>query len=162
MAIVSNVMVGVANLYYNTTTAAGAGAVVTQFGFTEDGVTIEYNPTIADIEVEEETFPVGRVITKEEVTITCNVAENQITNLEQALAGALGAAPLVLGAGTLQDFSLKIVGVSPAGTRTIYVPYAHSIGVVAMSYRKGEKTIIPVSFKAYQGTAGGSVVTITG
>jgi len=162
MAIVTNVMVGVANLYYNTATAAGAPAVVTQFGYTEDGVTIEYNPTIADIEVEEETFPISRVITKEEVTITANVAENQITNLEQALAGALGAAPLVLGAGTIQDFSLKIVGVSPAGTRTIYVPYAHSVGVVGMSYKKGEKTIIPVSFKAYQGTAGGAVVTITG
>lgn len=159
--VVANVMVGVATLYYHTTPNTASGSVTTELGYTEDGVTFEYSAEIADVEVEEETFPISRVITKEEVTVTCNCAENLAANLLQALAGGLGT-PIVLGGGLIQNFALRIYGNSPAGLhRTIYIPYAHSVGAVSMSYKKGEKTIIPITFKAYQGTSGGDVVTIT-
>jgi len=35
------------------------------------------------------------------------------------------------------------------------------MGPVGMAYKKGEKTLIPVAFKAYQGEAGGNAVVIT-
>jgi len=162
--VVANVLVGTGTLYYHTTPGTVVGSVTTEFGYTEDGVTIEYTADIADVEVEEETFPIKRVITKEELTITCNLAENLLANLENALAGALtgGAGIVDLGGGAMRTMALKFVGVTVAGAdRTIYVPYANPVGTVGMAYKKGEKTIIPVSFKAYQGVSGADVVTIT-
>ena len=162
--LVANVMVGVAQLFYHTTPGTASASVTTEFGYTEDGVTMSYAPDVADIQVEEETFPIKRVITKEEVTITCNLAENLLANLENAMAGALtgGAGVVDLGGGAQRMMALRIYGVAPGGLhRTIYIPYANPVGAVGMSYKKGEKTIIPVSFKAYKGVAGTDVVTIT-
>lgn len=162
--VVANVLVGVGTLYYHTTPGTAQAGVTTEFGYTEDGVDIEYSASFADIEVEEETFAINRVITKEEFTITANLAENLLANLENAMAGALtgGAGIVDLGGGAMRDMALRFVGVAPNGVnRTIYVPYAHPVGAVKMSYKKGTKTIIPVSFKAYQGVAGADVVVIT-
>ncbi|KKM15256.1 hypothetical protein LCGC14_1697950 [marine sediment metagenome] len=162
--VVANVLVGVATLYYHTTPGTASGSVTTEFGYTKDGVTIEYNAEITDIEVEEETFPINRVITKEQLTVTCNLSENLLANLERAMAGALtgGAGVVDLGGGAQQTMALRIAGTGPGGTtRTIYIPYAHPIGVVGMAYKKGEETIIPVSFRAYQGVSGADVVQIT-
>jgi len=159
--VIANVLTGVALITYDTTAGTGSGAVSTELGYTEDGVTVEYTPTVVDIEVEEETFAVNRVITKEEITVTCNCAENLEANLLTALAGGLGS-PIVLGGGVLQDFALKIYGVTTGALhRTIYIPYAHSVGTVAMSYKKGGKTIIPITFKAYKHGVGIDVCTIT-
>jgi len=137
-------------------------------GYTEDGVTIEYSPDTADIETEEETFPIARVITKETLTITCNCAETSITNLGYAIAGADGlTSPILIGAaaggGVLQTWSLKIVGIGPTGgfVRTILCPYVHPTGTVGMSYKKGEKTIVPMTFVAYKGDTAVDVCTIT-
>jgi len=127
-------------------------------------VTIEYTADQTDIEVEEETFPIKRVITKETCTITANLAENLLANLENALAGALtgGAGVVDLGGGAQRTMALRFAGTGPGGTtRTIYIPYANPIGTVGMAYKKGEETIIPVSFAAYQGTSGADVVVIT-
>lgn len=162
--VVANVLVGTGVLYYHTTPGTASASVTTEFGFTEDGVTLEYSADIADIDVEEETFSINRVITKEVFQITCNLAENLLANLENAMAGALtgGAGIVDLGAGAMRDMALRFYGVAPGGLhRTIYIPYAHPVGTVGMAYKKGEKTIIPVAFKAYQGVAGADVVTIT-
>lgn len=162
--IVANVLVGTGTLFYNTTPGTAVGSVTTEFGYTEDGVNIEYTADIADIDVEEETFSIARVITKEELTINCTFAENLLANLENAMAGALtgGAGIVDLGAGGMRTMALKFVGATVDGDdRTIYIPYANPVGAVAMSYKKGEQTMIPVSFKAYQGVSGGDVVTIT-
>ena len=163
MPDVGNVLVGVALLYYHTTPGTAVGSVVTEIGYTEDGVNIEYNPTIEDIDVEEETFPVKRVITKEECSITCNMAESSIANLEQAMAGALRVGGVItLGGGTIQEIAMKIVGIAPSGAvRTIYAGYVNPVGVVGMSYRLGEKTIVPVTFKPFLNAYGGTVITIT-
>ena len=162
--VVANVLVGTGTLYYNTTAGTASVGVVTEFGYTQDGVTIEYTADIADIEVEEETFSIKRVITKEDVEITCNLSENLLANLENALAGALtgGAGVIDLGGGAQRTMALRFYGVGPAAThRTIYIPYANPVGTVGMAYKKGEETIIPVAFKAYQGVSGADVVVIT-
>jgi len=161
---VANVLVGVATLYYHATAGTAVGSVTTEVGYTEDGVTIEYAPTISDIEVEEETVAINRVITKEDISITCNMAESALVNLELAMGGAsVAGTVLTLGGGTLQNFALKIVGTTPSGvtTRTIYAGYVHPTGTVGLSYKKGEKTIIPVTLKPYLNASGGTVITIT-
>ena len=162
--VVANVLVGTGTLYYHTTPGTASASVTTEFGYTEDGVTMEYTPTVVDIEVEEETFAINRVLSKEEFTITCNLAENLLANLENAMAGALtgGAGIVDLGGGAMRDMALRFYGVSPGGLhRTIYIPYAHPTGTIGMAYKKGSKTLIPVQFKAYQGVSGADVVVIT-
>jgi hypothetical protein len=160
---VANVLTGVATLYYHATAGTVVGSVTTEVGYTEDGVNLEYNPTVEDTLVEEETMAIGRVLTKEEVSITCNMAESALANLELSMAGAsLAGAVITLGGGTLQNFAIKIVGTAPAaGTRTIYAGYVHPTGTVGQSYKKGTKTIVPVTFKAYKYASGASAVTIT-
>ena len=160
---VANVLVGVATLYYHATAGTAVGSVTTEVGYTEDGVNIEYAPTVENIKVAEETVPINRVITDEDITITCNMAESDLEQLELALAGASRAGDVItLGGGTLQNFAIKIVGTAPAGaTRTIYAGYVHPTGTVGMSYKQGEKTIVPVTLKPYLNASGGTVLTIT-
>jgi len=159
--VVANVLVGVATVKMGT--AGDAAGAATTLGYTEDGVTIEYTADTADIEVEEETFPIGRVITKETVNITLNCAESLLANLGYAMGGADGlVSPIVLGGGVLQAFSLKIDGIPPLATsRTIEIKWVHATGTVGMAYKKGEKTVIPITFSAYKGLETDDVVTIT-
>lgn len=125
----------------------------TEVGYTEDGVNLEYTADTADIEVEEETFPIDRVITKETVAITCNMAESSLFNIDKAMAGAvLVGSILTLGDGVNKTMNLRIQGTNPAGfTREIFVPLATATGAVGMGYKKGEKTIVPVTFQALKG-----------
>ncbi|MCK4723771.1 MAG: hypothetical protein KAT75_10720, partial [Dehalococcoidia bacterium] len=124
-----------------------------EVGYTEDGVTIEYTADEADIEVEEETFPIDRVITKETAAVTCNMAESSLYNIDKAMAGSvLLGSKLTLGAGVNKTMNLKIAGTNPAGfNREILIPLATATGAVGMAYKKGEKTVVPVTFQALKG-----------
>lgn len=128
----------------------------TDIGYTEDGVTIEYTGDTADIEVEEETIPINRVLTKETIQITCNMAESSLYNIDKAIAGSvLSGSILTLGDGVLKTMSLRIQGTNPAGyIREIILPKVTATGVVGMAYKKGEKTVVPVTFQALKPTAG--------
>lgn len=133
----------------------------TEIGYTEDGVTMEYTADEADIEVEEETFPIDRVITKETVAVTCNMAESSLFNMDKAMAGSLLAGSILkLGAGTNKKLTLQLHGINPAGfIRAILIPSCTATGAVGMPYKKGEKTIVPVTFQALK-TTGHPAVTI--
>jgi len=122
----------------------------TDVGYTEDGVTFEYSVDESDIEVEEETVPVDRVITKETIAVTCNMAETSLLNISNAMAGAvLSGNILTIGAGVNKTLNLRIEGITPAGyLRQIFLPKATANGSVGMSYKKGEKTVVPVTFQA--------------
>jgi len=122
----------------------------TEVGYTEDGVTIEYTADEVDIEVEEETFPVARVIVKETCAVTCNMAENTMANLANAMAGAvLVGSLLTLGGGVNKTMNLRIQQTNEAGyLREIFIPLCTATGAVGSSYKKGEKTIVPVTFQA--------------
>jgi len=124
-----------------------------EVGYTEDGVSMEYTADEADVNVEEETFPIDRKITGEGLTVTCNMAEATLANMAHAMAGAaLSGSILRLGDGVQKYVNLKIEGTNPAGyLRAIQVPKATATGAVGMSYRKGTKTIIPVTFGVLKG-----------
>lgn len=125
----------------------------TEVGYTEDGVTIEYTADEADIEVDEETFPIQRVITKETAAITCNMAESSLFNIDKAMAGAvLSGSILTLGEGVNKTMNLKIAGKAPNGdNREIFIPLATATGAVGMAYKKGEKTVVPITLQALKG-----------
>ena len=109
-----------------TAPAMSLDSPFTEVGYTEDGVTLTYDGTPVNIMVEEETFPIGRVLTEESLEITCNMAESSLYNIDKAMAGAtLSGNILRLGAGAMKTMNLKIVGVTPAGfIREILVPLA--------------------------------------
>ncbi len=145
----------VANVAYTvepggTAPAMSLSSPFVEVGYTEDGVTITYTGDTADIEVEEETFPIDRVLTKEMTEVTCNMAESALFNLNQAMGGAaLSGNILTLGAGVLKTVNLRIEGITPAGfLRQIFIPKASATGAVGMAYKKGEKTVVPVTFQA--------------
>ncbi len=126
----------------------------TEIGYTEDGVSMEYTVDEEDIEVDEETFPIDRVITKEGLAITCNMAESSLYNIDKAMAGSLlSGSILKLGAGANKKITLQVRGLNPAGfIRAIQIPSCTATGAVGMSYKKDTKTIVPVTFQALKTT----------
>lgn len=125
----------------------------TDVGYTEDGVTLTYNADEADIDVEEETYSIDRVITKETTEVTCNMAESSLFNMDKAMAGAvLSGSIITLGDGVNKRMNLKIAGTNPDGfSREILIPVCTAAGAVGIPYKKGTKTIVPVTFKALKG-----------
>ena len=151
------------NLEPGDTGTAGIrlSSMFTEIGYTEDGVTMTYTADEADIEVEEETFPIDRVITKETMEFTCNMAEASLFNMDKALAGSLWSGSILkLGAGANKKMTIQIRGINPAGLiRAIQIPSCTATGAVGMPYKKGEKTVVPVTFQALK-TTGHPAVTI--
>ena len=147
---IANVLVGVATLEVRYP----VGGVYVEVGYTEDGVRLEYTADTADVDVEEETFSIGRVITKETLAVICNMAETSLYNIDKAIAGSsLAAATVTIGptggSSPIKEMSIKLTGIAPAGAvRTIEIPLATATGAVGQAYRKGEKTVVPVIFQA--------------
>lgn len=153
----ANVLVGVATLSFKYP----VGGTYVEVGYTKDGVDLEYTADEADIEVAEETFPIARVITKESLSVKCNMSESSLANMDKAIAGSvLSGSVITIGGGANKEMSIKIVGTNPAGyARTIEIPLATAVGSVGMGYKKGEETVVPVTFQALKGS--GDVCTIT-
>ncbi len=151
------------NLEPGDTGTAGIrlSSMFTEVGYTEDGVTVTYTADEADIEVEEETFPIDRVITKETAEVTCNMAESSLFNLDKAMAGGLlSGSILKLGGGVNKKLTIQIRATNPASLiRAIQMPSCTATGAVGMPYKKGEKTVVPVTFQALK-TTGHPAVTI--
>jgi len=148
---IANVLTGVAVLSIKYP----VGGAYVEAGYTDDGVTLTYTADEADIEVEEETFPIDRVITKETLEVTCNMAESSLYNMDKAIAGSvLAGSTITIDGGVNKEMSIKIVGTNPAGfDRTITIPLATATGSVGMPYKKGEKTVVPVTFQALKGAS---------
>ena len=136
------------------------GGAWREIGYTEDGVTMAYNVAKTEIRVEEETYPIAQSIESEDIKVTANLAESALNDLHIAMAGsALAGSILSFGLGNDKELSVKIVGTNPAGfARTITIPLAVASGSVSMSYRRNEKTIVPVEFTALKGV--GDLCTI--
>lgn len=146
MGTKANVLVGVA------TVSIGGSAV----GYTSDGVTMNIRSDFADIKVEEMVGTIKRVLTDQGVEITLNMAEGTLANLARAIPGSvLVEATLTLGGAALQDTAIVLVGKNPAGfARTITIPNVNPTGEVGIPYKKGEISIVPVTFSALVSDAG--------
>jgi hypothetical protein len=141
--------------------ALSLSSAFTEIGYTEDGVTMEYNAETADIDVEEETFSIDRVLTKETCTVTCNMAESTLINLNLAMAGSLLEGSIIeLGGGTMKTMNLKLEGTNPEGyLLAIMMPKCTTMGTVGTAYKKGEKNVIPIALQALK-SSGSPAVTI--
>jgi len=142
---IANVLVGVALLEIKYP----IGGSYVEVGYTEDGVSIEHTTEESDIEVEEETYPIKSVITKESTAVIVNMAESSLYNLDKAIPGSvLAGNVLSIGGGVNKEMSVKVTGTNPAGyDRTYEFPLCVSAGTVTLAHRKGEKTLIAARFK---------------
>jgi len=151
------------NLEPGDTGTAGItlSAPSTDIGYTEDGVIMTYTATTVPIMVEEETFMVDNVLTEEAMEVTCNMAESSLFNMDVAMAGSLLSGNILkLGAGTIKKMELIVTGKNPAGHYRQWIfPSCTATGAVGMPYKKGEKTVVPVTFQALK-TTGHPAVTI--
>ena len=131
-------------------------APYTEVGYTEDGVTFEYTVDETDTEVDEETFAIGREITKETIAVTCNLVESSLANINNAMAGSvLSENILTFGGGVNKKMSIRIKGTAPGGFgREIFLPLVTATGAVGMTFKRAEKVIIPVTFQALKPATG--------
>lgn len=138
-------------------------AAWTPVGYTDAGITFAYAPTNKDINVDEEMSPVRVLKTAESLKISASLAEATIENMNRALSGANittvtagtgipGSATLDIGGSQLYtEFALLIVGSGPAPSffpRLSVVWRSMATANVSMSFKKDDKTVVPVEFTA--------------
>lgn len=143
---IEDVLVGVAIIKYDD----GAGFTGT-IGYTSDGCTLTISTDFADIKVEELSGTIKRVITDQQAKLTLNLAENTLTNMMLAIPGSKlngGGTILTLGGQPLLELEIEMEVPHPEdmASRTITLEMANPTGEVGMSYRKGEATLIPITF----------------
>ncbi len=144
-----------------TAPALSLSSDLTELGYTEDGITLTSTTDTVDIMVEEETVAIDRVIDKETIEVTLNMAESSLYNIDKAIAGAVLSGNIIrIGGGTMKTMNLRLVGTNPAGfRREIHLPKCTSMGAVGMPFKKGEKTVVPITFQALK-PSGEDAVTI--
>jgi len=162
MGTTANVLVGVAALTITCAADQSGGlqesgtASITGF-YTVDGVNLTVRSDFANIKVEENVGTIIRRLTDQEVDITLTFAEGTLENIVAATPGSsinAGGDVVTIGGGLagdplLQIFELDLVGENPAGgARTINIPEVNPTGEVGVPYKKGEISVIPVTFSA--------------
>jgi len=162
MGITANVLVGVATVTIDGALLETGGLEeaaelpITGF-YTVDGVTMTVSSSFADIKVEENVGTIIRRLIDQEVKVTLTFAEGALANLVAAIPGSainVGGTVVTIGGGQaggllLQEFSLTLAGLDPAGAaRTIALTAVNPTGEVGIPYKKGEVSIVPVTFSA--------------
>jgi hypothetical protein len=129
-----------------------------EVGYTDGGCTLAYQAGIKDITVDEEMAPVKKILDTEKGSITCVLAESTLTNMDNAIAAAIltktaGDATharletLDVGSGTLTENMIALEGKNQAGKQRIIIGYRSVPEAnVSMSFKRGDKTMIPVTF----------------
>jgi len=128
----------------------------TDIGYTEDGVTFNYAPSVTMIKVEETTLPIDAYLEEEVLTIVCNMAESSLVNLGNAIGGSVRSGnKITIGAGALKSMNIKLEGLTPGGfKRAYYFPRVVATGAVGMSFRRAQKTIIPLTLTVIKPATG--------
>lgn len=128
-------------------------------GFTEDGLEIEVGTDTDDITVEEQLTPVDIAVTGKSVMVRFSLAEDVVENMliaygggtlstQAAGSGVVGKKTLTLGA-DLDRYALAFEAENSFGFfRRVLIPEVVSSGSVGTSYRKNEKRLYPVEFRA--------------
>ncbi|MBU2118733.1 MAG: hypothetical protein KJ954_14190 [Alphaproteobacteria bacterium] len=150
----ANVLVGDAAVVVTTISGHPVGPVT--IGYTVDGVDMSIKTSFANIKVEEVNGTIIRKITDQEVDVTIKIAEGTLDNLAMAIPGSsLAGAVLTIGGDALSEFSMTITGLDPAGAaRTIALHHVNATGEVGIPFKKGEISVVPVTFSCLVHDAG--------
>ena len=149
----ANVLVGVCSVEFPTGS---------DIGWCTDGVMLTVSTDLFDVKVEEVVGTLKRVVVDQSIAVVLNLAEGVLATMGKVIpASAEATGTLTLGGQTLQSGELKLVGKNPAGlARTITLTTVNPTGEVGIPYRKGEISIVPVTFSALVTPATGEFGTI--
>jgi hypothetical protein len=130
-------------------------------GFTQDGVAIAHKTDYIDIEADQSINILGKKKIKETCQIKVNVEEATLANIKIAMGEENSISDdgswkrLSFGGGVnVTEHLLRFEGLAP-GTdkvRKFHVYKAVSIDIGETSYKKGDKTLIPITFEAIADT----------
>lgn len=129
-------------------------------GYTDDGIDFSYTPTIKELTVDEETAPVGDVLTAEKAFIGAKLAEVTLANLHRAIAAStltdhstsLGDIKLGAGSQALQYVMVGVEGPAPGTNKTRLIIFQKAITTVAVAFKmqRKDKVVFPVQWDARQ------------
>lgn len=174
-ATATNLIAGAAELYHgafgavepvDTAVASDLdGAVWTDFGGTDDGVTLRVAREYFKLRMDQTVDSPGRRMTERDVTVATNFVEGTLENLAYAMAqgtdtvtsGGTGATAFKAmdlegdDSGAEPDyFALILRGRAPNGKRrNVIVRKALSVEEAEIAYKKDDQTLIPVTFAAH-------------
>lgn len=156
-------------------------AVASQWEFlgsTNGGITKSVSPTYTKLEVDQTPYDVERRLTEAEYTISTNLAETTLRNLQVALnGGTLTTGPgferftpsIDTSATRPTYIALLLEGIAPEGHRKrVGVPKVLNVAEVAQAFAKADQSLIPVEFKGHYVSEGDPIfyetdqVTING
>jgi len=126
-----------------------------------DGVTVTFNPTTQDINIEEQPTPVGVAVTTANLTITANMSEETLANVNLAWGNAGSIAVTAAGAGqpgksvltlstTLTEVAVALVGKNAYGyAGVLQIPNVISAGQVQTAYRRAaQQRVYPLTLNS--------------
>lgn len=133
----------------------------TDIGFTKDGVSVEHSVEHYNIEVDQSINIIGKAKIKETMRIIVNADEATLALIkiamgeENTLVTNGGTSRLSFGGGvTVTEHVLRFTGKAPgtSKTRILNIYKAVSVDVGANAYKKGEETLLPLTFEAIADT----------
>jgi len=144
MGTKANVLIGTVEI------TLGVGVDAQVVGYTSDGVNIVFRSDFFDVKSEEVVGTLKRYPIDQGIEVSLNMAEGTLASLAAAIPGSsLTGATLTLGGSTLQEHRLTLRGTAPNGKdRVIILTLVNPTGEVAVPYKKGEISIVPVVFSA--------------
>jgi hypothetical protein len=169
----SNVLYGVGILFTALVGTAvpsdqnlGVGSAWTGLGWayvgaTEAGVTVTFNPTTQDLNIEEQPTPVATVVSTATLQVTCSLSEETLTNVNLAWGNGGSVAVTPPGAGqpgksvltlstNFQQMACAVIGKNQQGyARVLEIPQVMSAGQVQTAYRRAaQQRLYPLTLNA--------------
>jgi hypothetical protein len=169
-----NVVYGTAAVFVNPTVSASlpadaslgvssawTSASWTFVGATDQGVSLNFNPSTVDIRIEEQPTPVATTIDSAQMTVSFDISEETLNGIKLAYAGNGSIATTAAGAGqpgkqvlTLstiaQNMSAAVLVQNQLGyARVLSIPSVMSAGTVGTSFRRSaSQRLWPVTLNA--------------
>lgn len=129
--------------------AAWASAGFAQAGYTDDGVTFEYEPTFKDIVVDESMSVIDKKLIGEKLLVSVKMAEATLLNLAASIAGSTiseNATTTTLTLGNPSNPSAGEIVIAFQGPAPVSQAGINTLGRVFVVYRA--KAIAKVSYHA--------------
>ena len=130
-------------------------------GGTEAGVTVTFNPTTQDLNIEEQPTPVAVAVNTATLQITANLSEETLTNVNMAWGNGGTIAVTPPGAGqpgksvlslstNFQQMAVALIGKNQLGfARVLEIPAVVSAGQVQTAYRRAaQQRLYPLTLSA--------------
>lgn len=127
-------------------------------GFTEDGLQMGYQPSVVEINVDEESSPIYELLDKEKASLSAKLSQGTLTNLNLAISsatytavaagsGTVGTHQLDVGGGVMQEIMVGFEGKSPEGFWRVMLGYRANVKAnLSLAFKRTGKMIIPVEF----------------